>query len=178
MAGAGNAVMYERRWAMPNSRTFTVKPIARFIRQWSIPQGRTLDIFPYAGKRDALEVMSEVADSAIDTVLYDPVYSTRQQGEMYPHWSHSQQKNYKNNGGYFRDVEREIMRIVRPRGRALKFMWNSKSMPGFKAIGGMIVAHGAQHNDTICTAFERVQGRLDDGPTLADGHAALPGRKP
>lgn len=165
--GRGRGVMYERKWAMPNRRTFSIAPIRRFIRSYAVPGGRTLDIFPYQGRRDALEVMREVADSSVDTVLYDPVYSQGQQKDTYSDWAHSNAKNYHSNGDYFKDVEREILRVCRPSGgRCLKFMWNSKSLPGFRVIAGILVAHGGAHHDTICTAYERVQARLTDGPTL------------
>ena len=140
---------------MPSHKTFNIKPIRDFIRHWSF--GKTLDIFPLEGRVDALDVMRGVEAGSIDTVLYDPVYSQRQQDEMYAGWG----KNYQNHAYYFRDVEREIMRIVRVGGRCLKFMWNSKSLPGFDAVGGILVAHGGQHHDTICTAFERRQTTLD-----------------
>ena len=168
---AAAAVYYERKWAMPNSRTFAIKPIRRFIDKYTIHGGRTLDIFPYEGRRDAMEVMAAAPSASIDTALYDPVYSQKQQAEMYSGWKHSNAKNYANNSDYFKDVEREILRIVRPGGRCLKFMWNSKSLPGFDVIGGILVAHGSQHHDTICTAYERVQCRLTDGSAVP---AALP----
>ena len=148
-------ISYERVWAMPNHHTFNIKPIRNFIKHWSF--GKTLDIFPFEGKVDALDVMRGVKENSVDTVLYDPVYSQRQQNEMYSGWG----KNYNDHPTYFNAVEREIARVVRHGGRCLKFMWNSKSLPGFDVVGGILVAHGGQHHDTICTAYERRQTTLD-----------------
>ena len=161
------AILYTREWAMPNGRTFQIPPIRRFIRQWSRP-GRTLDIFPFTPRHariavDGLDLLRRQADGSVDTALYDPVYSARQEHEIYK----IRGTNYTMHSQYFIDVERELLRVVRLGGRVLKFMYNSKSIPGFHVIGGMLVSHGAQHNDTICTAYERVQLRLDGGAAPA-----------
>ena len=74
-------ISYQRFWAMPNHRTFNIKPIRNFIQHWSF--GKTLDMFPFEGKADALDVMRPVEAGSIDTILYDPVYSQRQQREVY-----------------------------------------------------------------------------------------------
>ncbi len=152
------SVLYKRAWAMPSGRTFSIGPIRRFISQWSLP-GRALDIFPYVPpgssiKRDGLDLLRSYAAASVNTVLYDPVYSRRQLHELYK----IKGTAYKQHPRYFKDVEQEIARVTRRGGRCLKFMWNSKSLPGFRAVGGLLVAHGAQHNDTICTAFTRTAG--------------------
>ena len=154
-------VVYERVWAMPSGRTFSIPPIAAFIRRWSRHGGRTLDLFPFTPpggeiKQDGLELLRATPGESVDTILYDPVYSRRQQHELYRIAGTS----YKQHPAYFKDVEAEILRVAAPRARCLKFMWNSKSLAGFEVVGGLLVAHGGQHNDTICTAYERVQGRL------------------
>ena len=61
---------YERVWAMPNHRTFNIKPIREFIKKRSVAKGKTLDIFPFEGRIDALEVMRPVEACSVDTVLY------------------------------------------------------------------------------------------------------------
>ena len=156
MATTTPTVYYERAWAMPSGRTFTIRPIRHFIDRYRVPGGRTLDIFPYCPpnekiKRDGLELLRATPDATIDTVLYDPVYSRRQLHELYRIAGTA----YKQHPRYFKDVEIEIARVARVGARCLKFMWNSKSLQGFKVIGGLLVAHGGQHNDTICTAYER-----------------------
>lgn len=154
-------VCYERAWAMPSARTFRLKPIATFIRKWSVPGGRTLDVFPYSPphrgiSQDGLDLLRAQPPDSVDTCLYDPVYSRRQQHEIYK----IKGTSYATHPEYFTAVEREIMRVVKPHGRCLKFMWNSKSLPGFEVVAGLLVAHGGLHNDTICTAYQRVQRTL------------------
>ncbi len=140
---------------MPNHRTFNIKPIKEFIRKNTIA-GKELDLFPYPYKEDALQMIKKVPDNSIWLVKYDPIYSRRQQNEMYK----IKGTNYKSHPEYFADLETEIFRVVCPNGRVLKFGWNSKRIPGFEMIDGLLVAHGGQHNDTICTAWQKIQGVL------------------
>ena len=48
----------------------------------------------------------------------------------------------------------EIARILKPKGKAIIFGWNSGGIPkslGFSIEKILLVAHGGWHNDTICT---------------------------
>lgn len=150
---------YRRVWAMPNLNTFSIIPINKFIKKNSIP-GKQLDPFPYPFKEDALKLMMKIPDDSIDLGFFDPVYSRRQENEIYLIKGRGEGKNYQSHPKYFSAIEDEWFRIIKPKGRVLKFMWNSKSIPGFEAIDGIIVPHGGQHNDTICTAFEKTQETL------------------
>jgi len=143
------------KWAMPNHETFNIKPIKEFIRKHRIV-GRSLDLFPHPFVRDCLEVMKEIKDETIHLAYYDPIYSDRQQNEMYS----IKGTNYKSHPEYFQKVEEELMRVIVPNGRVLKFMWNGKRLPGFKKYAGLVVEHGGQHNATICTAHQKIQERL------------------
>jgi hypothetical protein len=151
-----SVLQYRRIWAMPNKNTFSIKPIKRFIQKHTIA-GKSLDPFPFPFRKDALELLKETPSNSIHLLFYDPVYSRRQRHEIYK----IKGTDYKTHPEYFNDVETEIFRVMVNRGRVLKFGWNSKPLPGFEAIDGIIVPHGGQHNDTICTAFEKVQGVLN-----------------
>ena len=157
------SLLFRHEYGSANRRTFTIPPIRKFIRRYSVP-GPTYDIFPYrgedgeGGRGDALDDIRKQPDASAAVILYDPVYSQHQADTTYG--AHGEQKVASNNPGYFWKLEREILRVCRPRGRVLKFGWNSRWIRGFDLIGGLLVEHGAWRNDTICTAFERVQERL------------------
>lgn len=84
----------ERIWAMPNKRTFAIKPIAQLLRE---EMGEGVWVDPFAGVKspaaisndlnpecptdyhmDALAFLKTLADNSVDGVLYDPPYSPRQ----------------------------------------------------------------------------------------------------
>lgn len=97
----------QRVWAMPNSKTFTIKPIKQLIKDELI-KGVVLD--PFANDQSIKEVMTDEQryisndldtsfdtdyhldaldflklfdDESVDMVLYDPPYSPRQVSEVY-----------------------------------------------------------------------------------------------
>ena len=52
------------------------------------------------------------------------------------------------------NLKKEIARITKPNGIVISFGWNTNGIgktKGFEIIEIMTVAHGGQHNDTICT---------------------------
>ena len=142
----------ERLTALPNKRTFTIKPIKEFRDKWKIP-GKSLDLFPYPFERDALEVLKETEDNSIFYIDYDPPYSQRQLKEVY----HNIGFHYEMNSGFWRKMEVEIFRILAHKGRVLRCGWNSKQIPGLEILDGITVYHGGQHNDTIVTIQEKRQ---------------------
>jgi hypothetical protein len=146
---------YKVKWAMPSHATFNIKPIKEFIRKHTVP-GPILDLFPLPYEFDALEFIKNLPSNSQINVRYDPIYSERQQNEMYS----IKGTNYKSHPEYFMALEEEIFRITKPNAIVLKFMWNSKRIPGFENIDGLLVPHGGQHNDTICTAWRKVQNDL------------------
>ena len=77
---------------MPNSRTFSIKPIRELIQKYA--NGYIIDPFA-AGNRlanvtndidfhmDATDFLNLFKLDSVDTVLYDPPYSPRQVAECY-----------------------------------------------------------------------------------------------
>ena len=52
------------------------------------------------------------------------------------------------------DIKNEITRILKPNGIVISFGWNSGGIGkvnGFNIIEILMIAHGGNHNDTICT---------------------------
>lgn len=160
----------ERKWAMPNKWTFTIKPIKELLineiisgQKWidpfagyNSPATITNDIDPKANAdyhEDALEFLSRQPDEEYDGALFDPPYSSTQAKRKYA----LLEKQFTAEMGrkeYWSKCKREIARIVKPDGKVICFGWNSggigKSL-GFEMEKILLVAHGAGRNDTICT---------------------------
>lgn len=70
--------------------------------------------------------------------------------------------------GGFPRARDHIARVVKPGGIVLSFGWNTVGMGvgrGFRLVEIMVVCHGGNRNDTLCTAEVRIeeaqlQGRL------------------
>ena len=91
----------ERKWAMPNKNTFTIKPIRELLTKELINQELIIDPFANNNKEfatitndlntnfntdyhlPALDFLKKFKDNSVDCVLYDPPYSPRQLKECY-----------------------------------------------------------------------------------------------
>jgi len=146
----------ERVWAMPNHKTFTIKPIKELIDSERIA-GKFIDLFPYPYDKDALEYLKSIPTNSIWFMLYDPPYSQRQLFEMYKNLG----KDLQSNAAYFKQLDNEIDRVMKPGGKVIRFGWNSKRIsPKFDTDRILLVSHGAAHNDTICTVQIKSQTTL------------------
>ena len=93
-------IEFDRKWAMPNSATFTIKPIKEFVERNL--DGCKVIIDPFARDckygtctndlnpefntdyhMDALDFLKMFDDESVDCVIYDPPFSTRQAVECY-----------------------------------------------------------------------------------------------
>ena len=91
----------KRVWAMPNSKTFSIKPIEELIHKY-IDNCEGVIIDPFANENklaaitndlderfdttyhlDATEFLKLFDNESVDVVLYDPPYSPRQVSECY-----------------------------------------------------------------------------------------------
>ena len=135
---------------MPNKRTFQIKPIAELIKKHKT-KNIWIDPFPYPYKRDALEFLFEFSDSSVEGVLFDPPYSPRQLKECYDSLG---MPLHDTTGGVWARWKDEIARVIQPDGKCISFGWNSGGLGksrGFEIIEILLVAHGGNHYDTICT---------------------------
>lgn len=168
---------FNRKWAMPNSKTFTIKPIKELITK-HIENGMTI-VDPFANEcsiqkevnnvnyisndldsqydttyhLDALDFLKQIPSNSIDLVLYDPPYSPRQVSEVYKSLDMSVNMQT-TQSSYWSKQKEEISRIVKKGGKVITFGWNSGGIgktKGFEIIEILLVAHGGWHNDTICT---------------------------
>jgi len=165
-----NEIKIERVWAMPNKWTFKIKPISRFVgdyvgkkeNKWgdpfagfNSPATYTNDLNPKAptrDHRDALEWLKIWDDNQFDGILFDPPYSPRQVMECYKGFG---MEKYNTKMNFWSDCKNEIDRVVKPGGYVLCFGWNTMGMGknrGYEMEHILLVPHGGNKNDTICTA--------------------------
>jgi len=143
-------MMIKRVWAMPNHRTFDIKPIKEFIKE-NIGLDY-IDPFPYPFKEDAITYLKKIETNSKLSLVFDPPYSQRQLKEMYH--SNGLSLDHPINNSYWSNCKKEIARIIKPNGKVISFGWNSGGIGkknGFEIEKILLVNHGSQHNDTICT---------------------------
>lgn len=155
-------MIIERKWAMPNKWTFTIKPIAELLKEevtkgwWAdpfcglhSPATQTNDINPDVladYHMDALSYLRGMESGCADGCLYDPPYSITQ-ARMYGKKEFSSMK-------YWGDCKTEIARIIKKGGKVVCFGWNSMGIGknrGFEMTRILLVPHGGSKNDTIIT---------------------------
>ena len=162
--------LFNRVWAMPDRNTFNIKPINRLIYKYIKPNVVSIDPFaninriasitndidPNVGAKynmDALEFLKMFDSESIDFVLYDPPYSPRQVSEVYKR--HGRTVNMETTqASFWGNIKKEIARITKPGGIVMSFGWNTNGIgktKGFEIVEILIVPHGGQHNDTLCT---------------------------
>ena len=163
----------ERVWAMPNSKTFSIKPIEQIIKKYAF--GKIIDPFDNNSKKatitndidreydtdyhlDALEFLKLFDDNSVDTVLYDPPYSPRQVSECYKKLKMTVNMNT-TQSSYWSKQKKEIGRIVKKNGIVITCSWNSGGIGkkyGFEIVEILLVSHGGWHNDTIVTIEKKI----------------------
>ena len=133
----------DRIWAMPNKKTFTIKPIAELIKE-EIGDDY-LDPFPFEYKEDATDYLKRSEPKKFS--VFDPPYSPRQLQEC-----------YKGNGEYDTKASTwsnwKNLLAGKTLEKCISFGWNSGGLGavrGFKITRILLVPHGGMHNDTICT---------------------------
>ena len=135
---------------MPNHRTFEIKPIKQFIKENL--GSNYVDPFPYPFKEDAITYLKKIKTNSKLNLVFDPPYSQRQLKEMYH--SNGLSLDHPINNSYWSNCKKEIARIIKPNGKVISFGWNSGGIGkknGFEIKKILLVNHGSQHNDTICT---------------------------
>ena len=149
-------MIIERVWAMPNHRTFEIKPIKKLIEEefgTTNYQDDVVDPFPFEGKVDCFDYFKLFHDASRNKGLLDPPYTKRQVSEHY-------KKNggictgWHTSSGWIAKVKDEMLRVIEPGGKVITFSYNSGGMGktrGFELTRILLVCHGAEHNDTICT---------------------------
>ena len=161
-------IKMSRAWAMPNSNTFSIKPIKELIERYL--NGTIIDPFANQNKlatitndldpqydtdyhMDATEFLKMLDNNVADVVLWDPPYSPRQIMECYKKFNMTVNMQT-TQASYWSKQKEQIARIVKPDGVVITCGWNSGGIGkkyGFEIVEILLVAHGGWHNDTICT---------------------------
>lgn len=144
---------------MPNSKTFSIKPIKELIYKYAY--GKIIDPFANDSKMatvtndldkgyntdyhmDALDFLKMFDDASVDTVLYDPPYSPRQLSECYKRLG--QTVNLQTTqASYWSKQKEQIGRIVKTDGIVISCSWNSGGIGkkyGFEIMEILLVPHG------------------------------------
>ena len=156
-------ICYKRIWAMPNHKTFEIKPIREFIEfhlgfDW---RKETIDPFPYPFKQDAIDYLKSIPSNSVKKLAFDPAYSQRQLYEKYHDAGLSY--NHPKNNSYWSLCKKEISRVCKVGAIVLTFGWTAGGIGekyGFELYDGLIVPHGSQHSATICDAERKIQSTL------------------
>jgi hypothetical protein len=168
----GEDLEITRQWAMPNSETFSIKPVKELLTQevdagiWLDPYARnskvaniTNDLNPSCDTDyhlEAIDFLKLFQDGYADGILYDPPYSQRQIMECYQGIGIAA---YNTKMDFYSSVKDEITRVLKPGGKAISFGWNSMGMGknrGFEMIKILLVPHGGAKNDTIVTVERKI----------------------
>lgn len=160
-----------RCWSMPNKQTFKIAPIKELLTReiqggvWVDPfcggtrltqESVTNDMNPNINAdyhMDALEFLKMLKTESADGVIYDPPYSLRQVVECYKGFGKDVTQEDTQSSWRARHLD-EIARILKPKGKAICFGWNSNGVGkkrGMQMERVLLIPHGGSKNDTIVT---------------------------
>jgi hypothetical protein len=169
-----------RAWAMPDSSTFQIPPIAALIANEFRTARAACDPFvnnsPFKYRcvtndvdpdieadftMDALDFLRTRADREFDLVLFDPPYSPRQVAEVYKKVGRTVNLQT-TQASFWGDLKREIRRVLALGGCVVSCGWNSGGVGGpmMQLERVLLVAHGGYHNDTIVTVERKMAEQL------------------
>ncbi len=171
-------MIFTRIFAMPNSETFSVKPIGEFVQKYLTASKRSIDPFArdkrWATRTNDLspETQAEFhldaeafcdlmsfTENGFDLGIFDPPYSPRQISECYKSVGRTVGMEGTQNGALYRRVRDALDEVINPGGIVLSFGWNSAGMGkkrNYELIEILLVNHGGGHNDTICIAERKL----------------------
>ena len=173
---AHRALKIQRKWAMPNKDTFSIKPIHELIESVISDCNKVCDPFVRNSQfksrclsndldtsieadfhMDALDFLRSRSDDEFDGLLFDPPYSVRQVAECYKKMGLTVNMET-TQSSFWTKLKTEVSRIVKPCGLVVCCGWNSGGIGktfGFDLEQILLVPHGGPHNDTIVTVERR-----------------------
>ena len=173
-------IKLSRVWAMPNTNTFSIKPIKELISRYKKEDEFSIDPFannstvaivtndsrqnddatPFYNSKhneDAYDFLKMFDDNSVDTVYFDPPYSFYQSKIKYKTSTHLTIS--KSNKGYWSKIKKEIARVLKPNGICISCGWNSGGIGkcnDMEILEILIVNHGGGRNDTIVTVDKKI----------------------
>lgn len=188
------ALRIERVWQMPSAYTFELQSVKQLLIE-EMNSGIWVD--PFSGKyslatltndvdpespatfhMDGLDFLKGCDGLSADGGLFDPPYSVQQALRCY-------KPKFNGTAGreeYHSRCKDELGRIIRPRGKAICFGWNSCGLGinrGFILERVLLICHGAAHYDTIVTVETKtvtVQDSLFSVEGFTDSNVSTVGR--
>ena len=168
----GVEVKFSRFLAMPNSETFSIKPISELLGRYIRPDDVVVDPFARNSKRGTItndlnpqtsaEFHMDANDFCFmlryngckaDVGLFDPPYSPRQVKERYELFGIKVEQSDTQSGRY-NTAKDELAMMIKPNGLFITCGWSTYGAGvecRFQIEEIMIVSHGGGHNDTIIT---------------------------
>jgi len=150
-------MIIERKWSMPNKKTFTIKPIRELLER-VIPEYKNesicLDPFPLEYSKDATDYLNEKEDNSYEFAVFDPPYSPRQLKECYKGLGEYDTKN-----STWSNWKELLAKKLKKGSVCISFGWSSNGIGmsrGFEIVKILLVAHGGNHNDTICVVEKKI----------------------
>jgi hypothetical protein len=165
-----------RIWAMPNSRTFSIKPIRNLIDKYT--KGLSTIVDPFANgstigtitndlnpeydtdyHMDALQFLKTLGDETADAVLYDPPYNVAQATLCYKSFGKEKLETHVSNALYWSKVRQEVSRVLKKGGVCLSFGWSTVGIGkknNMRIVEILDVCHGGSHYDTLCTVEVKI----------------------
>lgn len=162
-------LIISRTWAMPSPWTFTIPPIKRLLDRYCGDGSGWAD--PFAGRSYFCEFRNDLdranqqpfqieaqqflagINCALRGVIFDPPYSPTQAARVYKNTG-AKRVGFENPTGGFPKCKDRIAQLVGTGGYAVSFGWNTVGMGrkrGFAIVEILIVCHGGNHHDTLCT---------------------------
>jgi hypothetical protein len=168
-----------RVWAMPSKNTFDIPPIRSLVRSYLLNSKVSVD--PFARNKrwatwtndlnpetaaefhlEAADFLSDLAARGVvaDLGFFDPPYSLRQVKECYEGIGVSTLPSERTHGWA---RERDLFdQLIQPGSYVLSFGWNTQGFGierGYQLVEILLVSHGREHNDTICTVERKVESK-------------------
>lgn len=168
-----------RVWAMPNHNTFDITPIRALVKRYLHTSQVSVD--PFARNKrwathtndlnpetaaehhlEAGEFLSRLVQQGVtaDLFIFDPPYSPRQVKECYDGIGRKMQQEDAMTAMIRGQWKEAALPLLSENAVVLSFGWNSIGFGlkyGFAIEEILLVCHGGDHNDTICTVERRVE---------------------
>ena len=167
-----------RIWALSNKWTFKIQPIKELLNKYNVGKDW---IDPFCGNSYLCEIRNDlnpknkiaqyhlealefvnILDKKYSGAIFDPQYSLTQVSRSYENLG-IKSWNKNNKSGGFPKVKDRISQIIKTNGITISFGWNSVGMGkgrNFEIIEILLVCHGGNKNDTICTVEKKTKRRL------------------